>query len=168
VNKHKPEPFADYTALGLSQAVLHWCSPQQIAETRASLHIPPDAHNFEAELFYLYIFLTLTSIEISYRDKKSFSLELAKSFIDYIIDAMATGDQIGFPTSADTLQQRYAQYLRLLDGGIEEVIERLPFRFLVSNRVCRADSPDDMKTVGKPLMVMRYWAHVTFVVIHAA
>lgn len=89
--KPKPRPSADETAHGLSQAVLHWCSRSQIAETRASLHIPADAHNFDAELFYLYIFLALTSVEISYRDNESFRIALATSFIDYINDAMADG-----------------------------------------------------------------------------
>jgi len=156
-DKPKPRPSADETALGLSQAVLHWCSRPQIAKTRASLHIPADARNFDAELFYLYIFLTLTSVEISYRDNETFRLDLAKSFIDYSNDAMAAGNAIDFQASPDTMQQRYAQYLKLRERGIEELIGRLPFTFLVSNGVCRSDSPDDMETVGMPLISMQAW-----------
>lgn len=156
-DKPKLAPSADETARGLSQAILHWCSPQQIADTRSSLHIPADARNFDAELFYLYVFLTLISVEISYHDNESFSIDLAKSFIDYINDAMAAGDAVGFHASPDTMQQRYVQYLKLRERGIEELIERLPFTFLVTNAVCRSDSPDDMDTVGMPLISMQAW-----------
>ena len=155
--KSKPRPSAEENALGLSQAVVHWCSRQQIVEIRALLHIPADARNFEAELFYLYVFLALTSVEISYRDNESFRLDLAKSFIDYINEAMAAGNAIDFHASADTMQQRYAQYVKLRERGIEELIRQLPFTFLVSNGVCCSDSPDDMDTVGTSLISMQAW-----------
>lgn len=55
------------------------------------------------------------------------------------------------------MQQRHAQYRKLRERGIEELIERLPFTFLVSNGVCRSDSPEDMDTVGMPLLSMQAW-----------
>jgi len=155
--KHKSKISADATALGLSQAVLFWCSPPEIAKTRASLHIPRDARNFDEELFYLYVFLTVISVEVSYRDNESFRLDLAKSFMHYINEAMAAGDALCFRATPNNMQQRYAQYLTLRERGPEELIKRLPYTFLVSNGVCRSDSPHDMDTLGMPLIYMEAW-----------
>jgi hypothetical protein len=153
----KPVPSADETACGLSQAVLYWCSPEQIAATRVSLHIPADARNFETELLYLYAFLTLVSLEVSYRDNEKYRADLTKAFIDHINEAIASGDVLAFHASSDTMRQRYAQYLELHERGAAELIERLPFTFLVSNGVCRSDSAEDMRTVGMPLTSMQVW-----------
>jgi hypothetical protein len=131
--------------------------PKQIADTRTFLHIPVDAHNFDVELFYLYVFIASTSIQIAYRDKVPLSVEIGKSLMDYMNDAITASDGLPFRASTEKMLQRYRQYHELLERGVEELIEHLPFMFLVSNGVCRSDSRDDMQAIGGPLITMQVW-----------
>jgi hypothetical protein len=153
----KLAPSADETSLGLWQAVQYWCSPQQIVERRASLQIPADASKFDEELFYLYTFLILTSVEISYRDHDSYRNDLARAFIGHVDGAIAGGSAVAFHVSSEAMRRRFAEYVKLCERGIEELIERLPFAFLISNGVVRSNSPEDMDVVGMRLISMQAW-----------
>ena len=155
--KPRPVPSAEESGAVLADAVVEWCSPGGIARTRDSLHIPPNARDFEAELFYLYVFLVSVSVEISYRDNEPFRCALAKSFIDHIHRAITVGSKLAFQPSSERMLARYAQYLKLREAGAEELIERLPYTFLVSNGVCRSASLGDMDAVALPLISMQVW-----------
>ena len=149
----KPDrsPSADITALGLWEAVVYGCSSQQIAETRTSMRINPDAIKFDAEFFYLNIFLTLKSVEIAYRDSTSFRNALTDAFIGHMKKSMATGSAVSFPTSPRTLQQRLTQYFALSERGIEGFLDRIPFTFVDSIR----EDADD--TMGMSALAVEMW-----------
>jgi len=135
--KKEKLPPPDFMAQGLSEVVLHWCSPNEMSRTRTSWQIPKGSPNFESELFYLYIFSILLAIEITFRDNEILGAGIAKSFLDNIHDIEKT---LTFPVSSDVMLQRYDTYTELHDHGADEFTRRLPFLFLESIGVNEDDA----------------------------
>jgi hypothetical protein len=141
----------------LTHALLSWCSPSNIADIRHQMQLPSEAVDFEVELFYLYYFLILAAIEASYHDNPEFGLQICKSFIDSIKDAIIAGNVLSFNVSTETMRERYTEYSELLKGGLENLVQLLPFSFL-SIHVCQSSSPADV--IWAKLYIERYVFHV--------
>lgn len=155
--KLKKPPTADLAAYALSEAVLLWCSPEHVAELRTELQIPADAHSFDVELFYLYVFLALTSIETSYGDDLPLTLGITRSFVRNIGAAIAAGDRTPFCASIVTMKKRHLQYVRLRERDIDEMLEGLPLMFLDSCGVCYSQLHYDLVRLETPLRYLEAW-----------
>lgn len=151
------QPSPEDAAFALVEALVEWCSEASLLKTRKDLHIPEQAHNFENEMFYLYVFLFSLSIEITYAKRPDYGVNVARALMDRIAVAAEEGRFGKLEIASELMKQRYEQYLQLRSRGLEYLIEHLPYAFLVTNGVCPSDKREHMELLGRPRITMEVW-----------
>ncbi len=159
-SKRHQEVIPDDAAASLVEVLVEWCSPESLDANRQSLSIPECAKGFEREMFYLYVFLTSVSIELSYAKRMKYGLSLGQAFMERIGNAIEEGRFRNLNISPEILDKRYRQYLALRSRGLEYMIENLPYAVLVTNEVCPSDKREHMALVARPLMTLQVWVGV--------